>query len=1151
MKKRLLAIVCILVLLVSCIIPGATAATGSEDRYLVGYAIKDMNPWVDPDDHSKGILPVNLTGNSNDTDRVAEGFMDDNDDGVVDDNDGLFATCTAITDRNGTTVMFVTMDVLSSDSTLCDEIRAEIRKVVGNIQDDHILFNASHTHSAPAISSNDSYKAYVISQVATAAAEAFGDRALAVMKKGQIDAKDSTARLGYNDGAGYHMNSIRNYNMQAKNSSGEVIDYVGGSGQSAGKTGTTTADYTSTKAEVVAESDNTMYLLLFEFDESETHKPVVFMNWRAHTTANSSKDTRLKVSSDYVNSIRANLEREGYRAAFFQGAAGNVVISGRADKDWTKECDNEEDTNVYGRILAKVARDCIDRKMTNALNVGDVRLLTRTYNGVHQEDSEGMIAAAQAFVDDPNATGPYAYFYQPEQKTYIINSQFQANSILRRNDENKGHPARTRLALNAVMIGTDVAFVTAPGEISDRYDINGSGADEDNDWRELINAETYGTPFVLGYTNDSKGYIPNWLSYTFNSEAYYDLTGKGKDGPAFFSPGSYESNTSQFAQGCGEAVVQEFKQLLADAVEGFKTAYCPSCDTTVQWSPLNSATLPAKYLSSGHYYLTEDLDFITTRRVVGQTDNRGIRCCLDLNGNKIESDRGAFYVVYSSRLSILDSLGGGQIVCSEGTDTLGGVINLGASSELRIYGGTLRYVRSENAAEGAGPTKGAVLYAEGTVNMYGGELIGGELTPSDGNCGAAVYASGRFYMHGGSITSGILPEGGKGACVYLPYESSRVYLSNDADVDEIYINQNTGAQVTIQGTYTGNADICLDTTNNELNSFMTIGTMADSSSISKTAITAKKHANYHVDNVGTNLKLLGADKKAVLSTDWNTAYDSLESALENYESGVVTLLNDTTEDVTVGSDCYLDLNGSDISGLVTVDTDKTLYCMDSETDDYTVKDDRGYGKISAHDGKIVGVPVEDETAVDSYLMITHKDTNENTTGVSFHRVNLQLKEIVLRPSAAGIYYKSIFGGDEIVAENVKQYGVALSAMAEPTKDNMTTQCQFSKIQGFTAGGHDMDATSTLLSGVMKETNPLLINYRNTILPVYGRAYIQLKNDSYVFGQTKSFTFRQVVEAIDTIWETLSDDQQEGILKMYATYSQIMSPWTIPNIKKAA
>ena len=248
----------------------------------------------------------------------------------------------------------------------------------------------------------------------------------------------------------------------------------------------------------------------------------------------------------------------------------------------------------------------------------------------------------------------------------------------------------------------------------------------------------------------------------------------------------------------------------------------------------------------------------------------------------------------------------------------------------------------------------------------------------------------------------------------------------------------------------------------------------------------------------------------------------------------LTLMQNITENVTVNKTVILDLNGNSISGEVIADEGCTLYCMDSQTDDYTVKDATGYGKLT---GTVSGVQAQD-----GYMRITGDD------GISFHRVTLQLTSMSLRAAEAGLYYKCDFAGDEMVAENVKQFGVALSIHGIPTADNITTKCKYSVFTDFKAGKQDADTTSTLLTGVMKSLNLDSTNKQNANLPIYGRAYILTKDGKLVFGAAACRTFKEQVEAIDTMWSRLSASQKTAIAAMYTKFTKVMESWNIPNLK---
>ena len=184
-------------------------------------------------------------------------------------------------------------------------------------------------------------------------------------------------------------------------------------------------------------------------------------------------------------------------------------------------------------------------------------------------------------------------------------------------------------------------------------------------------------------------------------------------------------------------------------------------------------------------------------------------------------------------------------------------------------------------------------------------------------------------------------------------------------------------------------------------------------------------------------------------------------------------------------------------------------------------------------------------AEDGYLMV------KETEGLSFHRVNLQMIAMTLRTNNCGIYYKSAFSGDEVVAREVKTFGVALNAIGVPDESNMNATTKYSVLTGFRPGADgNKDKTSTLLKNVIKPTNAPLMNNTNANRLIYGRAYIQTE-DGYMFGATVSRSFRQQVEAVDAMWDSLGATQKSLLTQMYLLFSKLMSSWNIPSIKAAA
>lgn len=1196
MSKRILAFVCMLTLLV-CLLPvGAIAQTegNTNNTYLVGYAKKDINPWANLDEKDPGdLLAVQLTGNGNDIERACSGMMDDNGDGEVGEGDGIFTTCTAITDTNGTTVLFITMDTLQGDPDLIKEIRNSIMNTLGAdvINGNQIFVSGSHTHSGPSLQNaknqyvsytytetdtstqqtvtkqgSKQYYKYIIEQIVAAAVEAYDDQAPATMKRGSIDATDATRTLGYNDGKGYQMNFLRSHVVTATdNMTGEQVSYVYGPSYTTA-TGTPVLDknrYTISASEHVADADDTMHLLAFDFEDS-SKQPVVLLNWRAHPTTNSGDKTKQCVSGDYVNALRTELANNEYRAAFFQGAGANTVMTSQLkdSNDWSigesSTIESLGKANTYGKILAEVAVECL--KDATQLDCGDINIIQKTFThdiqSVTDEMYDAALVAKKAHDEEntqaeKNKLFPYEYKVDGKE-VFTVNSIFHATQLIKRYElDEKAVKDFTTQEIAAVSLGGSAVFVTAPNELSERYNINGSLEDQDNDWLKLIDENTYGTPFVLTHTNGSNGYLPNARNFDYNKDIQ-DI--------ARIGIGSYEANTCRYARGAGEKLIAEYEEML-QILKGTETdariitRTCEACGVSAEWKPLSYLQYEDAYLGSGHYYYTEDPSHHYSKTV-----RAGERLCIDLNGKSITTSGRSFSVardlVTCGTLNLFDT----------SKDKTGSVTSINASSNptngtinvhgnLNIYGGTYKAEYTEEISSGV--FRGGVVgvestYDQGTktlypaeMHMYGGTVIGNDhlvkgTASSDNGVGAAIYVSAcTLHIHNDAkITSGQVPEGGFGPCVALSNsQSSKVILhEGNASVDDIYFRSKNQSKLIVSGDFTGNVGLSYES---EIANGTQIGSVENNADITGATF------NLPVEGLGiynNNGKLTAMNAVALIG---GIAYDSFENAIAAYTgNSEIKLCNDITSDVNIGKDVCLDLNGHEVSGRVTVATECTLYCMDSQTDDYNIDDDAGYGKLTNVTGNVQGVSATAKR--DDYLMIIEE--NGDQSEYSFHRMTLKLTHMTLSTDDAGIYFKSNFAGDRMVAERVSQFGVALSVQAVPTVDNLETKCISSKLTDFKAGVMDKDATSTLLKGVMKPGNAALINYRNANMPIYGRPYILTKDGEYFLGAYACRTFKEQTELADDRWDTMSEGQKTGFASMYERFSRVMGSWELPKLK---
>lgn len=263
-----------------------------------------------------------------------------------------------------------------------------------------------------------------------------------------------------------------------------------------------------------------------------------------------------------------------------------------------------------------------------------------------------------------------------------------------------------------------------------------------------------------------------------------------------------------------------------------------------------------------------------------------------------------------------------------------------------------------------------------------------------------------------------------------------------------------------------------------------------------------------------------------------------EVNLDTSAGGTVVLATDMVFDNVTGGKGKVDLNGNNITSNISAQ-EAALLVADSQTDDYTVADGK-YGKLT---GTVTNV-----AAADGYMMATEDD------GISFHKVDTEIAYAIFSPTKAGLYYSSLFKGDEVVKENVKSFGVALSIKDVPTADSngIASHCQYSVFEqkDFEAGNEE-EFASTVLTDILSEKYGTLANGRNAATKVYGRSYIQLNDGTYVLSEGTSVTLQAAIEYTDSVWTQLEKTQQDAVLALYERFPAVFNKWNIPSIKELA
>jgi hypothetical protein len=339
--KKIISVVCILAMLMSMIPMGAARAQAAElstatgGTYQVGYARVDLNPYVIEDDPSSGVMALPLRGYGSSWDRLStDGLVDDSGDGLIDQKDGIKATCIAISDVEGNAILLYTVDMLGGNvykqtrSIIAERVNAAVQsgEITGlqPLTEASIQISGTHTHSSiasHAYTSNgktgtnaDGVELSVVNEnlgiwldrtmidLGDAAVAALKDRSVARIRKDQLSVADATSPVLQNK----RLNSIRHYNMDV-----DGDKFVGGNGFNAVDKWDyqNPEDYRTPRGvdpKVVSQVDDNMYILRFDFPGTEK-LPVLMTSWRGHPSINGGSDNG-QLSSDYVNAFRNALE---------------------------------------------------------------------------------------------------------------------------------------------------------------------------------------------------------------------------------------------------------------------------------------------------------------------------------------------------------------------------------------------------------------------------------------------------------------------------------------------------------------------------------------------------------------------------------------------------------------------------------------------------------------------------------------------------------------------------------------------------------------------------------------------------------------------------------------------------------------------------
>ena len=498
------------------------------------------------------------------------------------------------------------------------------------------------------------------------------------------------------------------------------------------------------------------------------------------------------------------------------------------------------------------------------------------------------------------------------------------------------------------------------------------------------------------------------------------------------------------------------------------------------------------------------------------------------NGGNVYANGGVAQM-YGGRLTGGTSNGGGNLlVAVGGTFYLHGGAVTGGNSTL--YGGN-------------------VQVQGGVMHMYGGELSGGTATSSGGNMLVSGNPKGTFRYAGGYIPSGThimgnlelggAPTGNDRRVTFLRATGNvfRVTLV-DTFYSDVQIRYNMGSSFVKNG---GDYELAVG----KKVASVTGGTI-DPEKGRVTVCDNNGNVKGYASVNGELLELVATAPVYVAKQMQNGEYTYFENLTQALNADTTPesplVLTKRAASLTLTKDLHLDLNACPVSGITTGSYNLTV--LDSATDDY----------VGDYYGSIPG----DVTyqAAESYLPVTEDGKT------SFHRYALQIKQVTLKTAKAGLSYNCFIAGDRKVKEQVSEFGIAMSVYKPSTAQDIFLDSQ-SKTHVWRSGSlwqtgtAGQELTSVAVIYIMKGegyTNGAILsdkeNQNRANIPVYGRAYMLLKNGEYILGEPASRTLQSVTEEIDKDYYPNLGENQKYLQNLYNAFRSVMEDWNLSNIKES-
>lgn len=459
-----------------------------------------------------------------------------------------------------------------------------------------------------------------------------------------------------------------------------------------------------------------------------------------------------------------------------------------------------------------------------------------------------------------------------------------------------------------------------------------------------------------------------------------------------------------------------------------------------------------------------------------------------------------------------------NITIDGGTVSGGVASNRGGNVYITNTGGTLLIKNKGKVENGSAPNGGNVgTNIAATITLESGSITGG--TASDLGNNIRLHANAKV-----SVADGVIDGG-----VYM--HTGTLDLSKSASVGSVEF---TTGKLRVDNGWTGSAGVKWtaeygygDTVASNRGACGTGSTFVAGGSYTGTLTYDGLETKPNIFGVNGALTVAGAQVVGN-TTKWVVDNAAAVTAVQNGE--YIKLYTDNALALT--KDVYVDLNGHTVAASGT----GVLYGM-------------GDGSAAAT------CPVADTAKLEDCFVAIETD------GVyTFHKLDMALNAVALRPSTAGVYYKVRYACDPVLAQRIGYRGIAMSVASMPT-ENFANEGHviYTKMMGKPAFTDNAAVeNSCILNNILTATTADE-NDENGRMPIFARPYIAIDKDGdgtadYTVvadtEQSGSYSLLDILKAVDANWAGY-ESQQQALKEHYATWKTWNVDWDsmLPNFAK--